>query len=231
VKKLLSFVIILFLQAQNHVSAQDSLKKDHRIYFMLNIGASLNNVAGSKIDHTQYWNDQSGIGKVTWSQATGIAASIQIEKLVSTRFFLKSGLGFVQKQAVIDNTVWIQKDHLKTGYLYIPVLIGFNIYPRAKAFNVWFELGPSFNFAIIKKSYNTDAEIKTTPVTTSVAIATGLKYTIAPNVRLTFSYMYVHDLNAANTQQLSLSTYDPTREYDFKFRSHLVMVGVAFQKH
>ena len=223
-KKITLALFIYFFICSFPSFAGDSTSKYHKTYFILSVGPSFNRVGGSRVDE---WKDISGYAQRDLEQknAFGFAADVQIQKAISKLFYLKSGLGYVQKQVSIGLAIeGTPKDNLNTGYITIPVFIGTNISPATSRLIVWAEVGPTAQFAIVKKSTNATAfDFKTKSFVASANAGAGITFPLNSKSKLVFSYHFIYDLTNAHSQIEYAATEYSTY---YKYRSHVLGIGI-----
>jgi len=100
------------------------------------------------VDRNNQFNDDN----IQMRNKTGFLFPFQLEKPVTDYFFIRGGIGYVQKQVnPMENSYSIFWDKLKTGYLSIPVLAGMHLLPSDQRLNLAVSMAPLNNYS--KKIY------------------------------------------------------------------------------
>lgn len=236
-KKYLSFFLIVLslsitCMAQEHTTAKISNKNKNSLLITIGAGYTLNNVTGSMVDHNQYWNDQARLGKLQMRNKGGFIISGMIQQYFPGNIYIKSGLSYIQRQIDPEyNSIDLYKDHLSTGYLSVPILIGISALPEeTKSLNFSVEFGPSVNVRVIDNSRSGPdrSGFKTAATTISLCPGAELSYATDDALKIVLRYTYMFDLSNSYTESLYYGPTDPSHALYYKWRTSIFSLGLKW---
>jgi len=223
--------LLFFVLSFSHARAQDTTDRKSPWYMTISAGYTSTRAGGSLVDMVQEFNRQFNIKNATQKNGGGFEINVNFQKYISNFVYLKTGLGYIQKQVnPEENSYPLYKDSLKTGYLSIPLVFGVGIpLNKSETFRLVLEAGPCGNIKLIDKSYHgaDRAGFKTYPIVLGVQAGGGIVFKLSSSVRMQLLYTYKPDIT--NTYDESLYWGNPPiRTMSYKLRTHSITVGLQW---
>jgi hypothetical protein len=197
-----------------------------KYHISITAGLTNNSVYGTMVNR----NNQFGTN-VKMENKVGFSAGINIDKSITSRLFIRTGLNFIFKQVnPMVNTIAIYKDELKTGYLSIPVELGVNVIPFDKIVNLSFTVGTMTNFRLIEKSkIGPDrADFKTPFVSESISAGARICINASSKSKFVLQYNYLYDISNSYVESLYYLAGGSTTKFNYKYKTSLISMGLQF---
>jgi hypothetical protein len=226
-KIILITLIALIISAK--IFAIDTTGKKRPFITTLTFGYTNNTVYGSMYEKDRELNNRAGIGPIEMTKKGGLAINFRMAKKIDDFIAVKSGISFIYKQVnPQDNTIYIYRDELRTGYLSVPLLAEINTAINMDSqFNFFLEFGSSANFRLFDKSISGPDRngFKTSFVSFSLLPGAGLSCRLPHGTRLLLQYNYMHDISNAYIESLYWSSAEPNRDFNYKYKTHCFSIG------
>jgi hypothetical protein len=176
------------------------------------------------VDRNNRFNDES----MKMTDKAGFLLSVQLEKQFNDILFIRSGIGYTQKQVnPMQNSFSIYWDRLKTGYLSVPVLAGVNLIPSDQRLQLSLTFGPTVNFRLVDRSYvgPDRVDFKSSFVSTSLHAGAALGCALSPRTKIVIQYNYLHDISNTYIETLWWSPEEPKKEFIYRYKTSSFSLG------
>jgi hypothetical protein len=217
-------LVISSLSILSHAIASDPPIKKRPWLMYAGGGLTHNTVYGSMVKRNIQFSDDD----LKMTDKAGFLLSVQLEKQVSDLLFIRTGIGYIQKQVNPMQNAWaVYWDRLKTGYLSIPLLAGIHFIPPDQRVNLAISAGPSFNFRITDNSYvgPDRVDFKTSLISTSINAGATLSCRLESKTRIVLQYNYAHDISNTYIETLWWSSAEPNKEFTYKYKTSSFSLG------
>lgn len=215
----------LFLVAAARAFGQDAGAGYKKHSLSISGGVTSSTVYGSMVER----NNQFG-ENVTMTNRTGFLVQVFMEKQ-GRRSYIKYGMGYVQKQVnPMNGTYALYKDHLKTGYLSLPVLSGIRCLHPDNPVNVQLEAGPVLNIKLVDKSITGPDRVgfDTKPFVASVCGGAVFSFSMKSKMKFLFQYRYTHDVTNSYVERLYWNSDEPNKKFTYRYKTHHASLGLQF---
>lgn len=229
---ILFFLIFLLIYS---TKAQDSksLSEKRTTFAGIFVGYNQSTVGGTLVEKDRPFNSSYNVsGKQV--NGDGFLVYAVMQRQFTKSLYLKYGLGYIQKQInPEENSYELYKDSLKTGYIFLPVLAGFNFIPFDKQMSINLECGPAVNIKVMDKSSTGPdrVDFKTKPIVISACFGAGISYWTNDKIRLSLNYQFITDLTEDYVEYLYWNSLEPRKALNYKFKTNVFTIGIQWQVH
>jgi hypothetical protein len=162
----------------------------------------------------------------------GYFFAVNLEKHLTKLVYLKTGLGFIQKQVnPMVNTYAVYKDKLRTAYIGIPIELGVNFLPSGRFWNLDLTIGTNTNLRAVDKSYSGPDRVafKTSSLTESISGGFRLSFSEKSAVRSFLQYNYTQDITNSYIETLYWSSAEPDKKFYYKYKTQMLSIGFLWK--
>jgi hypothetical protein len=225
-EKRIILTLFLYLMVKAPLFAGDTVRNGRPLFLLFRAGITSNSVSGTMADH-----NKSLYGSLKSSNQYGFTLSMILRKEFAPNWVAESGLGLIHKQVdPMENSNSQYKDHLNTSYLSIPIHIGFMGDPDTKI-GTSMAAGLSFNYKISDNSSSGPdrLEFRTPSTTVSFDFSVKISYRFSDATSLVLGGDLQLDLNNAYVETLYQSPAEPNKEYNYKYSSSSISLGMQLR--
>ena len=233
--KKIALIIILFIIRSSAYSQTEPDKTKKSLTFVgFQLGLTSTDMNGEQIELE---TDSPGAKYV---KGIGLKVALQVKHEFNRLLYLKSGLGYYQKDGQVQGSRTINATHGPFNFLQIPVLLGIQPINMGNlgSLNLGLESGFSLNYLIssddnLTKGLHPDNEVDRKSRVPSFHLGLNLEVPINEKILFNASYQYSKDLtryfNRRYTwysRQLERETF---KDYDLWFKSNSIAIGLIIK--